>query len=58
MTFVTADYRKQIWNDELKAMHMLCTMKSAIYVLNRKDQKRILNAGSKILNFIREFFFF
>jgi len=37
---------------------MLCTMKSAIYVVKRKDQKRILNADSKIFNFIREFFFF
>ena len=31
---------------------------SAIYVVNRKDQKKILNVDSKILLFIREFFFF
>lgn len=33
-------------------------MKSAIYVINRKDQKRILNADNKILNFIRKSFSF
>lgn len=53
-----AGYGKSIWNHGLTTMHILCIMKSTIYIINSKDQKRILKADNKILNFIREFFFF